>query len=84
MNNKGLSFLQTVEGEWGDCERTTRRTKRWLESNGGPRSNYVNYRLSLHTDIVILAPLQFGGFMYYEIVHKASKVILFIFSQLTH
>ena len=34
--------------------------------------------------IVILAPLQFGGFMYYEIVHKASKVILFIFSQLTY
>lgn len=34
--------------------------------------------------IVTLAHLQFGGFMYYEIVHEASKVILFIFSQLIH
>ena len=83
MNNKGLSFLQTVEGEWGDCERTTRRKKKWLESNGGPRSTYVNYCLSLHTDSN-LSSSSVWRFMFYEIVHKASKVILFIFSQLTY
>ena len=34
--------------------------------------------------IAILAPLQFGGFMYYELEHKASIVILFDFFTLTH
>ena len=50
----------------------------------GDRGAHMSTTVSHSILIVILAPLQFGGFMYYEIVHKASKVILFIFSQLTH
>ena len=64
--------------------RHAERKHDWKVMGVGDRGAHMSTTVSHSILIVILAPLQFGGFMYYEIVHKASKVILFIFSQLTH